>query len=215
VRVTELVELVHLEAFADRLPSQLSGGQRQRMALARALAVEPQVLLLDEPFGALDAQVRKELRAWLRRLHDEMHVTTVFVTHDQEEAMDVADGIVVMANGRIEQIGSPDECYERPANDFVMSFLGPVTRLHGRLVRPHDLELVGSAVPGAVEASIARVVRLGFEVRVELTVNGSDAWLQVTRDTADRLGLQPGSTVYVKASEHAIRPSVPTIAANA
>jgi sulfate transport system ATP-binding protein len=214
-RVMELLELVHLEAFADRLPSQLSGGQRQRMALARALAVEPQVLLLDEPFGALDAQVRKELRAWLRRLHDEMHVTTVFVTHDQEEAMDVADGIVVMANGRIEQIGSPDECYEQPANDFVMSFLGPVTRLNGRLVRPHDLELVASAVPGAVEASIARVVRLGFEVRVELIVNGSDAWVQVTRETADRLGLQQGSTVYVKASEHAIRPAVPTIAANA
>jgi sulfate transport system ATP-binding protein len=140
-RVQALLELVHLEHFADRLPSQLSGGQRQRMALARALAVEPEVLLLDEPFGALDAQVRAELRTWLRRLHDEVHVTTVFVTHDREEAMEVADRIVVMAQGRIEQEGSPDELYERPVNDFVMSFLGPVTRLHGTLVRPHQLEL--------------------------------------------------------------------------
>ncbi|MCU1429367.1 MAG: sulfate transporter, ATPase subunit [Actinomycetia bacterium] len=211
-RVQELLELVHLEAFADRLPSQLSGGQRQRMALARALAVQPNVLLLDEPFGALDAQVRKELRVWLRRLHDEVHVTTVFVTHDQEEAMDVADEIVVMAGGRIEQIGSPDELYERPANDFVMSFLGPVTRLNGRLVRPHDLELLASAAPGAVEASVVRVVRLGFEVRVELLVNGSDVWVQVTRDSSERLELHSGSTVYVRASETAIRPAVPSIA---
>ena len=141
-RVTELLELVHLEQFADRYPSQLSGGQRQRMALARALAVEPEVLLLDEPFGALDAQVRKELRTWLRRLHDEVHVTTVFVTHDQEEAMDVADTIVVIAKGTVEQVGTPDELYDRPANDFVMSFLGPVTQLAGALVRPHDLEIV-------------------------------------------------------------------------
>ena len=136
---------MHLEQFAHRYPSQLSGGQRQRMALARALAVEPQVLLLDEPFGALDAQVRKELRAWLRRLHDEVHVTTVFVTHDQEEAMEVADSIVVMANGEVEQVGSPDELYDEPANDFVMSFLGPVTKLGGELVRPHDLELFSRA----------------------------------------------------------------------
>jgi sulfate/thiosulfate transport system ATP-binding protein len=182
------------------------------MALARALAVEPNVLLLDEPFGALDAQVRKELRAWLRRLHDEMHVTTVFVTHDQEEAMDVSDRIVVMANGRIEQVGTPDELYEQPANDFVMSFLGPVTRLHGRLVRPHDLELVGSHVHGSVDAQVVRIVRLGFEVRVELRVNGSDAWVQVTRETADRLRLQNESTVYVRAADNAIRPAVPMIA---
>src|SRR3954469_7942858 len=150
-RVRELLELVHLEAFADRRPAQLSGGQRQRMALARALAVEPNVLLLDEPFGALDAQVRKELRNWLRRLHDEVHVTTVFVTHDQEEAMDVADHIVVIAGGRVEQTGTSDELYESPANDFVMSFLGPVTRLNGDLVRPHDLELLPSAADGTVE----------------------------------------------------------------
>jgi sulfate transport system ATP-binding protein len=210
-RVQELLELVHLEAFAHRRPSQLSGGQRQRMALARALAVEPRVLLLDEPFGALDAQVRKELRVWLRRLHDEIHVTTVFVTHDQEEAMDVADRIVVIANGHIEQVGSPDELYEHPANDFVMSFLGPVTKLNGRLVRPHDIELLGAPVNGSTEASVVRVVRLGFEVRVELMVNGSDVWVQVTRETADRLGLDAGSTVHVRASAHAIRPQVPTL----
>src|SRR5262249_20486720 len=130
-RVQELLELVHLEQFADRLPSQLSGGQRQRMALARALAVEPSVLLLDEPFGALDAKVRKELRDWLRRLHDEVHVTTVFVTHDQEEALEVADELVVIDEGRIEQVGAPDELYDEPATDFVMNFLGPVTKLRG------------------------------------------------------------------------------------
>jgi sulfate transport system ATP-binding protein len=210
-RVQELLELVHLEAFGDRLPSQLSGGQRQRMALARALAVEPTVLLLDEPFGALDAQVRKELRTWLRRLHDEVHVTTVFVTHDQEEAMDVADGIVVMANAVVEQVGTPDELYEKPANDFVMSFLGPTTRLNGRLVRPHDIELLPAATTGATEASVARVVRLGFEVRVDLVVDDTETWVQVTRETVDRLHLAPGSTVFLRASEHAIRPAVPSI----
>jgi len=210
-RVQQLLELVHLEAFGHRLPSQLSGGQRQRMALARALAVEPQVLLLDEPFGALDAQVRKELRVWLRRLHDEIHVTTVFVTHDQEEAMDVSDRIVVIADGRIEQIGAPDELYEQPENDFVMSFLGPVTKLNGRLVRPHDIELLPAAVAGSTEAQVVRVVRLGFEVRVELLVEGSDVWVQVTRENAVRLGIEQGSTVFVRASEHAIRPKVPTL----
>ncbi|HEY5032765.1 MAG TPA: sulfate ABC transporter ATP-binding protein [Actinomycetes bacterium] len=169
-RVEELLELVHLEQFAHRYPAQLSGGQRQRMALARALAVEPQVLLLDEPFGALDAQVRKELRAWLRRLHDEVHVTTVFVTHDQEEAMEVADSIVVMAEGQVKQVGTPDELYEQPASDFVMSFLGPVTKLRGRLVRPHDLVLTAEASDGAVPAIVDRVVRLGFEVRVDAPV---------------------------------------------
>src|SRR3712207_6497758 len=140
-KVEELLELVHLSQFGHRLPAQLSGGQRQRMALARALAVEPKVLLLDEPFGALDAKVRKELRDWLRRLHDEVHVTTVFVTHDQEEALEVADQIVVINDGRVEQIGTPDELYDQPANDFVMSFLGPVTTLGGLLVRPHDIDL--------------------------------------------------------------------------
>jgi len=184
--------------MAHRYPAQLSGGQRQRMALARALAVEPKVLLLDEPFGALDAQVRKELRTWLRRLHDEVHVTTVFVTHDQEEAMEVADSIVVLANGRVEQSGRPDELYERPANDFVMSFLGPVTTLGGELVRPHDLEVLVQPAPDTVPATVLRVVRLGFEVRVEVLLDGVETWAQVTRTTAARLGLQSGSTVYVR-----------------
>ena len=163
-RVHELLELVHLEQFADRLPAQLSGGQRQRMALARALAVEPKVLLLDEPFGALDAKVRKELRDWLRRLHDEVHVTTVFVTHDQEEALEVSDEIVVINDGRIEQVGSPDELYDKPANDFVMSFLGPVTTLgrpagapaRHRGARPRP---VAGAVPAEVDAAAAGRVR--------------------------------------------------------
>jgi sulfate/thiosulfate transport system ATP-binding protein len=197
-RVTELLELVHLENFAERYPSQLSGGQRQRMALARALAVEPAVLLLDEPFGALDAQVRKELRVWLRNLHDQVHVTTVFVTHDQEEAMEVADSIVVMANGKVEQIGSPDDLYDRPANDFVMSFLGPVTQLGGRLVRPHDLELFTTPDAGTVPANVERVTRLGFEVKVDLTVDGQDAWAQVTRGTAEQFGLEAGQTVHIR-----------------
>ena len=196
-RVRELLELVHLEQFADRYPSQLSGGQRQRMALARALAVEPKVLLLDEPFGALDAQVRKELRAWLRRLHDQVHVTTVFVTHDQEEAMEVADEIVVVAEGEVKQVGSPDELYERPASDFVMSFLGPVTRINGQLVRPHDLELLPTAEPGALEAVVDRVTRLGFEVRVDLATNDGSAWAQVTRATAEHLDLQAGQHIWV------------------
>jgi sulfate transport system ATP-binding protein len=197
-KVTELLELVHLEAFAHRLPSQLSGGQRQRMALARALAVEPGVLLLDEPFGALDAQVRKELRNWLRRLHDEMHVTTVLVTHDQEEAMDVADRIVVMADAKVEQIGSPDDLYDHPTNNFVMSFLGPVTRLDGLLVRPHDLEVLVEPAEGTTPATVERVARLGFEVRIEIKVGDTDVFVQVTRDTAERLGVEPGSQVHIR-----------------
>ncbi len=199
-KVAELLELVHLEQFAHRYPAQLSGGQRQRMALARALAVEPQVLLLDEPFGALDAQVRKELRAWLRRLHDQVHVTTVFVTHDQEEAMEVADSIVVMANGKVEQVGSPDDLYEAPANDFVMSFLGPVTTLDGRLVRPHDLELSVEQRPGTVAAKVTRVTRLGFEVRVDLEIDGTELWAQVTRGSSEQLGLTDGQTIYIRRS---------------
>jgi sulfate transport system ATP-binding protein len=198
-RVQELLELVHLEQFASRYPSELSGGQRQRMALARALAVQPQVLLLDEPFGALDAQVRKELRAWLRRLHDEVSVTTVFVTHDQEEAMEVADEIVVINRGVVEQVGPPDEVYERPANPFVMGFVGPVTRLDGRLVRPHDLQLVAHPEAGAVPATVVRVVRLGFEVRVDVrTAAGEEVWLQVTRGDASELGMEPGARVFVR-----------------
>ncbi|MEU7889779.1 TOBE-like domain-containing protein [Microbispora bryophytorum] len=197
-RVMELLELVHLEKLADRYPSQLSGGQRQRMALARALAVEPQVLLLDEPFGALDAQVRKELRTWLRRLHDEVHVTTVFVTHDQEEAIEVADTIVVLAGGEVVQAGSPGEVYDNPANPFVMRFLGPVTEIGGSLVRPHDIEISPDPVDGGSPAVVSRVVRLGFEVRVEVETGGHEAWVQVTREQADRLGLGPGDTVHLR-----------------
>jgi len=200
-RVSELLELVHLEQFADRLPGQLSGGQRQRMALARALAVEPSVLLLDEPFGALDAQVRKELRSWLRRLHDDMHVTTVFVTHDQEEALEVADEIVVINHGRVEQVGSPADVYDRPANDFVMTFLGPVTQLCGRLVRPHDLEVFTSDTADAVPATVSRLQRVGFEVRAEMIAGDEQPWAQLTRGQAEALGLQPGSKVWLRALE--------------
>ncbi len=197
-RVMELLELVHLEQLADRYPAQLSGGQRQRMALARALAVEPEVLLLDEPFGALDAQVRKELRTWLRRLHDEVHVTTVFVTHDQEEAMDVADRIVVLAGGVVEQAGTPEEIYENPSSAFVMGFLGAVTRLGGHLVRPHDVEVTATAEPGSIAGQVVRVVRLGFEVRVELTVDGAEVFAQLTREATARLRVAAGDTVYLR-----------------
>jgi sulfate transport system ATP-binding protein len=198
-RVHELLELVHLEQFADRLPEQLSGGQRQRMALARALAVEPSVLLLDEPFGALDAKVRKELRDWLRRLHDEVHVTTIFVTHDQEEALEVSDELVVINHGRIEQVGSPAEIYDRPANDFVMSFLGPVTRIAGRLVRPHDLEIFTAETPGTVPADVGGLQRVGFEVRVTLELGAERPWAQLTRGQADALDLAIGHRVWVRA----------------
>ena len=168
------------------------------MALARALAVEPQVLLLDEPFGALDAKVRKELRDWLRRLHDEVHVTTVFVTHDQEEAMEVADEIVVINNGAVEQIGTPDQLYDEPVNDFVMNFLGPVTRLGGSAVRPHDIEILRFGESGSVPATVVRMVRLGFEVRVDAVANGHDVWVQISRGEADRLDLESGSEVFLR-----------------
>jgi sulfate/thiosulfate transport system ATP-binding protein len=197
-RVDELLGIVGLAGYQGRYPSQLSGGQRQRMALARALAIEPRVLLLDEPFGALDAKVRAELRAWLRRLHEEVHVTTVLVTHDQEEAMDVADRIAVMNEGRIEQVGAPRELYEAPANGFVMSFLGPVARLDGELVRPHDLRLSATPFPGAFEAMLLRVAHLGFEVRAELQLgDGSPLAVQLTRDEAEALELAPGDIVWI------------------
>ena len=201
-RVHELLELVHLEQFADRLPAQLSGGQRQRMALARALAVEPKVLLLDEPFGALDAKVRKELRDWLRRLHDEVQVTTVFVTHDQEEALEVSDEIVVINEGRIEQIGSPDELYDKPRNQFVMSFLGPVTTFDGRLVRPHDLELFPTHTAGAIAGRITRLQRVGFEVRadIETDTGGAPATAQLTRGQSESLQLGAGAQVWLRAA---------------
>jgi sulfate transport system ATP-binding protein len=193
------------------------------MALARALAVDPQVLLLDEPFGALDAKVRDDLRAWLRRLHDEVHVTTVLVTHDQAEALDVADRIAVLKDGRIEQVGSPSEVYDTPANPFVMSFLGAVSSLNGTLVRPHDIRVGrnpemaiaagdGTAeATGVVRATIDRVVALGFEVRVELTnaATGGPFIAQITRGDAEALGLQPGDTVYVRATRVPTLPEKP------
>lgn len=213
-RVDELLGIVGLDGFQHRYPAQLSGGQRQRMALARALAVDPQVLLLDEPFGALDAKVRADLRTWLRRLHEEVHVTTVLVTHDQEEALDVADRIAVMNKGRIEQIGTPEDVYDRPSNEFVMSFLGDVARLNGHLVRPHDIRVgrdssmalaahEGTAESvGVTRATVERVVHLGFEVRVELrnAATGDHFAAQVTRGDAEALRLSEGETVYARAT---------------
>jgi sulfate/thiosulfate transport system ATP-binding protein len=199
-RVDELLGIVGLAGYADRYPSQLSGGQRQRMALARALAVEPDVLLLDEPFGALDAKVRAELREWLRRLHDEVHVTTVLVTHDQEEAMEVADRIAVLHDGQVEQVGAPRDLYEHPATPFVMGFLGPVTRVGDSLVRPHDIRI--SLLPDgdeALQAQVARVVHLGFEVRIELTLgDGEQLSVQTTRGEAEELELAEGDIVHVR-----------------
>jgi sulfate transport system ATP-binding protein len=213
-KVDNLLEVVGLAGFQSRYPNQLSGGQRQRMALARALAVDPQVLLLDEPFGALDAKVREDLRAWLRRLHDEVHVTTVLVTHDQAEALDVADRIAVLNKGRIEQVGSPTQVYDAPANAFVMSFLGAVSVLNGALVRPHDIRVgrnpdmaIATAddtaqATGVLRATIDRIVMLGFEVRVELTsaATGGNFTAQITRGDAEALGLKEGDTVYVRAT---------------
>src|SRR5919201_5408737 len=200
-RVAELLELVQLSGLADRYPAQLSGGQRQRMALARALAVAPKVLLLDEPFGALDATVRKELREWLRRLHEEVHVTTIFVTHDQEEAMDVAEQIVVMNHGRIEQAGPPSDLYEHPKTEFVMGFVGAVNRRGAMFIRPHDLELSHLRTDGAEEALIERIVHLGFEVRVELVLaDGDHLWAQLTRSQAGGLEISQGQIMYARPS---------------
>ena len=223
-KVSELLKLVQLEGLAERYPHQLSGGQRQRIALARALAVEPKVLLLDEPFGALDAKVRKELRRWLRRLHDEMHVTSVFVTHDQEEAMEVADRIVVMNEGRVEQVGSPDEVYDRPATPFVLQFLGDVNLFHGRrdhapgqqpipaspgggevsYVRPHEIDVLASAAPDTWAATLAHVLTVGPNTRLEFRRQGDEAPVDVelSREAwtalRERLGLRPGSTAHLK-----------------
>src|SRR6186997_662478 len=201
-KVDELLGIVGLGGYQSRYPSQLSGGQRQRMALARALAIEPRVLLLDEPFGALDARVRKELRTWLRRLHEEVHVTTVLVTHDQEEAMEVADRVVVMNHGRIEQTGKPRDLYEHPANEFVMSFVGPVNRFGDAWIRPHDLEVRLEPNGSTQEAMIERLVHLGFEVRVELVLDdGRHVSAQVTRDEAEELELLEGQVVFVRPSK--------------
>jgi sulfate transport system ATP-binding protein len=215
-KVMQLLQLVQLDALAARYPHQLSGGQRQRIALARALAVEPKVLLLDEPFGALDAKVRKELRRWLRRLHDEVHITSVFVTHDQEEAMEVADRIVVMNEGRIEQVGTPDEVYDHPASPFVLQFLGDVNLFRGRAqhapgevlyVRPHELEILAhppEAGQQAWPATLSQTLTVGPHTRIEFQRDGDAGTLDVellrSEYTAlrDRLQLQRGSRVYLR-----------------
>jgi sulfate/thiosulfate transport system ATP-binding protein len=197
-KVDELLDLVKIDHLADRYPSQLSGGQRQRMALARALAIEPEVLLLDEPFGALDAQVRQELRVWLRELHKKISVTTVLVTHDQEEAMEVADRLAIINHGHLEQIGNPSEIYDHPTNEFVMKFLGPATELDGTWVRPHDLVIHRDASIGGWSGTVDRVTHLGFEVRVDVHLaDGQTTWVQLSRGAAAELDLHPGDPVWV------------------
>jgi sulfate transport system ATP-binding protein len=199
-RVDELLHLVQLQGFGDRYPAQLSGGQRQRMGLARALAPEPQVLLLDEPFGALDARVRAELRQWLRQLHDVVHVTTVFVTHDQEEAMEISDTIAVINHGALEQVGAPQELYDAPATEFVMRFVGDANVVGGALVWSDDLELLDEPTEGSVEAMIVRVTVLGRDVKVELhDVDGAEIVAVIARRRFDELGLWRGQTVWVRA----------------
>ncbi|MBD2126138.1 TOBE-like domain-containing protein [Microcoleus sp. ZQ-A2] len=214
-RVEELLNLVQLGGLGDRYPSQISGGQRQRVALARALAVQPQVLLLDEPFGALDAKVRKDLRSWLRRLHDEVHVTTVLVTHDQEEAMEVSDEIVVMNKGRVEQVGTPAQVYDNPATPFVMSFIGPVNVLpssaqifqsggfdsaHPEIfLRPHDVVVETQPNGSTAPARVTRLIHLGWEIQAELTLgDGQVLMANLTRERYDQLKLEPDQQVYVK-----------------
>lgn len=220
-RVDELLDLVQLRGYGSRFPSQLSGGQRQRVALARALAVQPRVLLLDEPFSALDAKVRKELRAWLRNLHDEMHVTTVIVTHDQEEAMEVADRIVVMNEGRIEQIGTPAEIYDHPATPFVMGFVGAVNVLPGGtlprpaasfegggspdsplFIRPHDMELFHDAQRDTVPAQLRRLSHLGRDVQAELVLaDGQVITAQIPRERMNLAAFQIGDQLHVRSRE--------------
>jgi sulfate/thiosulfate transport system ATP-binding protein len=211
-KVMELLELVQLDWVADRFPHQLSGGQRQRIALARALAVEPKVLLLDEPFGALDAKVRKELRRWLRRLHDEVHVTSVFVTHDQEEAMEVADRIVVMNHGRIEQDGTPDEVYDRPATPFVLQFLGDVNIFHGRAkheaggqatyVRPHELEIADVAGADTVAVSLSQALTVGPNTRLEFKRADGGGYMDMELPRADYLRLKDSGRINEGALLH-------------
>ena len=218
-KVMQLLELVQMSWLADRYPHQLSGGQRQRVALARALAVEPKVLLLDEPFGALDAKVRKELRRWLRRLHDEVHVTSVFVTHDQDEAMEVADRVVVMNQGRIEQQGSPDEVYDRPATPFVLQFLGDVNLFHGRLdrapgggtsaddvgyVRPHELEVLAEAGIDTWPVTLSQVLTVGPNTRIEFRRDTDQGYVDVElpreryNELRSRLSLAPGARLHLR-----------------
>jgi sulfate transport system ATP-binding protein len=224
-RVEELLALVQLSGFGERYPSQLSGGQRQRIALARALATQPRILLLDEPFGALDAKVRKELRMWLRQLHEEVHVTTVFVTHDQEEAMEVSDQIVVMNQGRIEQIGTPSEIYDQPATPFVMSFIGPVNILPGNagispkkglvvstnervFLRPHDIVIQTKTTDDAIPAQVHRVVNLGWEIRVELILKSGDVVnAYLSREQFNQLDIRDSQYVYVKSKQARVFPT--------
>jgi sulfate transport system ATP-binding protein len=228
-RVHQLLELVQLDWLADRYPPQLSGGQRQRIALARALAVEPRVLLLDEPFGALDAKVRKELRRWLRRLHDELHITSVFVTHDQDEAMEVADRVVLLNHGRVEQVGTPQDVYERPATPFVYGFLGAVNRFEARAeggvlrigaeplmrdvfplrsgavqayARPHELRIDTDRTAPGLAARVVRVLKFGAVSRVELVgPGGQHLDAELSREHAAVLDLQPGAEVRVQATQ--------------
>jgi sulfate transport system ATP-binding protein len=228
-KVTQLLKLIQLEGFGRRYPSQLSGGQRQRVALARALAIEPRVLLLDEPFGALDAKVRQGLRNWLRRLHDELHVTSILVTHDQEEALEVADRVVVMNQAKIEQVGTPTEVFHHPTSEFVIDFLGNVNVFHGRIedgramlgpvafdvpglvkrnghqaniyVRPHELHIERhlNGAP-AIAAAVSRINPAGSRARVALsTSEGREIQVDLPLDRFEELRLQPGETVYVSA----------------
>jgi sulfate transport system ATP-binding protein len=204
-KVHALLDLVQLDWLGASFPPQLSGGQRQRIALARALAVEPRVLLLDEPFGALDAKVRKELRRWLRRLHDELHITSIFVTHDQEEALEVADRVVLMDHGKVEQVGSPTEVYERPATPFVYGFLGASNRFAAPgasepgFARPHEVSITTQPIENGIEASVSRVLSFGAVSRVELTGGDDDAHYEVelARERADALALQPEQRVWL------------------
>ncbi len=222
-KVTDLLELVQLGPLLDRYPHQLSGGQRQRVALARALAVEPRVLLLDEPFGALDAKVRKELRRWLRRLHDEVHVTSVFVTHDQEEAMEVADRVVVMNAGRIEQEGAPDQVYDHPATPFVLQFLGDVNLFHGRssgadafapaglaagevgYVRPHELDILAEPGAGTLSAVLSQTLTVGAHTRLEFkrpSGDGEGGYIDVEMLRADYVALRERLALRVGGQYH-------------
>ena len=214
-RVHELLDLVQLDWLADRYPAQLSGGQRQRIALARALAVEPKILLLDEPFGALDAQVRKELRRWLRRLHDELHITSIFVTHDQEEALEVADRVVVMNKGKIEQTGTPDEVYAAPATPFVYQFIGNVNLFHSRdhapwseqhgdavaYVRPHDIDIgIAPQDDTALPVEVKLVRAIGSVVRVEVAAHGGSELIEIelSRERFDAAPLANGDRVFIR-----------------
>ncbi|HEY8549147.1 MAG TPA: sulfate ABC transporter ATP-binding protein [Vicinamibacterales bacterium] len=233
-RVNRLLQLVQIEMLADRYPSQLSGGQRQRVALARALAVEPRVLLLDEPFGALDAKVRKELRRWLRRLHDELHVTSLFVTHDQDEALELADRIVIMNHGRVEQIGSPEEVYDHPASPFVLDFLGDVNLFHARIedgrvtvgglplqvaglpahkpgrarlyIRPHAMSIeAGNGGTNHLPARVVHITRVGPVVRVDVeTAWGEAARVDLTPERFERLQLSRGAEVFLHAPDEEV-----------